>query len=115
MVKKFKIKIFADGADLKSIINLNKKKYISGFTTNPTLMKKAGIRDYKKFAFSVLKTIKKKPISFEVFADDLTLMKLQAREISTWGKNVYVKIPITNSKVKAQTKSSLNYQKRVLI
>ena len=104
MVKKFKIKIFADGADLKSIINLNKKKYISGFTTNPTLMKKAGIRDYKKFAFSVLKTIKKKPISFEVFADNLTLMKRQAREISTWGKNVYVKIPITNSKGKSTNK-----------
>ncbi len=104
MVKKFKIKIFADGADMKSIVYLNKKKYISGFTTNPTLMKKAGIKDYKKFALNVLKLIKKKPVSFEVFADDLKLMKLQAKEISTWGKNVYVKIPVTNSKGKSTKK-----------
>ncbi len=104
MVKKFKIKIFADGADMKSIVDLNKKKYISGFTTNPTLMKKAGIKDYKKFALNVLKLIKKKPVSFEVFADDLKLMKLQAKEISTWGKNVYVKIPVTNSKGKSTKK-----------
>ena len=104
MVKKFKIKIFADGADLKSIIDLNKKKYISGFTTNPSLMKKAGIRNYKKFAFTVLRLIKNKPVSFEVFADDLATMKYQAREISTWGKNVYVKIPVTNSKGKSTNK-----------
>lgn len=98
MVKNFKIKIFADGADLNSIRKLNSKKYISGFTTNPTLMKKSGIKDYKKFALNVLKFVKTKPISFEVFADNLNLMKQQAREISTWGKNVYVKIPVTNSK-----------------
>ena len=98
MVKNFKIKIFADGADLISIRKLNSKKYISGFTTNPTLMKKSGIKDYKKFALNVLKFVKTKPISFEVFADNLYLMKQQAREISTWGKNVYVKIPVTNSK-----------------
>jgi len=98
MVKNFKIKIFADGADLISIRKLNSKKYISGFTTNPTLMKKAGIKDYKKFALNVLKFVKTKPISFEVFADNLNLMKQQAREISSWGKNVYVKIPVTNSK-----------------
>jgi transaldolase len=98
MVKNFKIKIFADGADLISIRKLNSKKYISGFTTNPTLMKKSGIKDYKKFALNVLKFVKTKPISFEVFADNLNLMKQQAREISTWGKNVYVKIPVTNSK-----------------
>ena len=98
MVKNFKIKIFADGADLLSIRKLNSKKYISGFTTNPTLMKKSGIKDYKKFALNVLKFVKTKPISFEVFADNLNLMKQQAREISTWGKNVYVKIPVTNSK-----------------
>ena len=77
---------------------INSKKYISGFTTNPTLMKKSGIKDYKKFALNVLKFVKTKPISFEVFADNLNLMKQQAREISTWGKNVYVKIPVTNSK-----------------
>tara|TARA_B100000945_G_scaffold319976_1_gene328646 strand:+ start:2381 stop:3094 length:714 start_codon:yes stop_codon:yes gene_type:complete len=98
MVKNFKIKIFADGADLISIRKLNSKKHISGFTTNPTLMKKSGIKDYKKFALNVLKFVKTKPISFEVFADNLNLMKQQAREISTWGKNVYVKIPVTNSK-----------------
>ena len=98
MVKNFKIKIFADGADLISIRKLNSKKYISGFTTNPTLMKKSGIKDYKKFALNVLKFVKTKPISFEVFADNLNLMKQQAKEISTWGKNVYVKIPVTNSK-----------------
>ena len=98
MVKNFKIKIFADGADLISIRKLNSKRYISGFTTNPTLMKKSGIKDYKKFALNVLKFVKTKPISFEVFADNLNLMKQQAREISTWGKNVYVKIPVTNSK-----------------
>ena len=98
MVKNFKIKIFADGADLISIRKLNSKKHISGFTTNPTLMKKSGLKDYKKFALNVLKFVKTKPISFEVFADNLNLMKQQAREISTWGKNVYVKIPVTNSK-----------------
>tara|TARA_B110001452_G_scaffold104115_1_gene86373 strand:- start:5633 stop:6346 length:714 start_codon:yes stop_codon:yes gene_type:complete len=104
MVRNFKIKIFADGADMASIKKLNSKKYISGFTTNPTLMKKAGIKDYKKFALSVLKFVKTKPISFEVFADNLDLMKKQAKEISSWGKNVYVKIPVTNSKgVKTQS------------
>jgi len=104
MVKKLKIKIFADGADLASIKKFNSKKYISGFTTNPSLMKKAGIKDYKKFALQVLKDVKKKPISFEVFTDNLNLMKKQAREISSWGKNVYVKIPVTNSKGKITKK-----------
>jgi len=98
MVKNFKIKIFADGADLSSIKKLNSIKYISGFTTNPTLMKRAGIKDYKKFALNVLKYVKIKPISFEVFADSLNLMKQQGKEIASWGKNVYVKIPVTNSK-----------------
>ena len=104
MVKKFKIKIFADGADITSIKELNKKKYISGFTTNPSLMKKAGVKDYKKFALSFLKLVPTKPISFEVFADNLNLMKKQAKEMSTWGKNVYVKIPITNSQGKKTIK-----------
>ena len=98
MVKNFKIKIFADGADLSSIKKLNSIKYISGFTTNPTLMKRAGIKDYKKFALNVLKYVKIKPISFEVFADSLNLMKQHGKEIASWGKNVYVKIPVTNSK-----------------
>lgn len=98
MVKNFKIKIFADGADLSSIKRLNAIKYISGFTTNPTLMKRAGIKDYKKFALNVLTYVKIKPISFEVFADSLNLMKQQGKEIASWGKNIYVKIPVTNSK-----------------
>ncbi len=90
--------IFADGADLKSIVKLNSDPMISGFTTNPSLMKKAGIVDYKKFALEVLKIVKKKPVSFEVFSDEINDMERQAREISSWGENVYVKIPITNSK-----------------
>ena len=89
--------IFADGADLKSIVKLNSDQLISGFTTNPSLMKKAGIVDYKKFALEVLKIVKKKPVSFEVFSDEINDMERQAREISSWGENVYVKIPITNS------------------
>ena len=94
----FKTNIFADGADLKSIQKLNEISYISGFTTNPSLMRKAGVEDYKKFAQEVLKIIKNKSISFEVFSDELDEMESQAREIASWGENVYVKIPITNSK-----------------
>ena len=93
-----KIKIFADGADLSSIENLNNNPIIYGFTTNPTLMRKAKVKDYKKFAMSALKIVKNKPISFEVFSDDINEMEYQANEISSWGKNVFVKIPITNSK-----------------
>ena len=93
-----KTNIFADGADLKSIQKLNEISYISGFTTNPSLMRKAGVEDYKKFAQEVLKIIKNKSISFEVFSDELDEMESQAREIASWGENVYVKIPITNSK-----------------
>lgn len=92
------IKIFADGADLNSINKLNKNPIISGFTTNPTLMKSAGITNYKEFALSVLNNIKDKPISFEVFADDINEMKKQAIEIASWAENVNVKIPITNTK-----------------
>jgi transaldolase len=98
MKNKFKIKIYADGADISSILNLNKNKIISGFTTNPSLMRKSGVKNYKDFCKSLLKKIKKKPISFEVFSDDLTEMKSQALEIASWGKNVFVKIPIINSK-----------------
>lgn len=100
MVKKFKIKLFADGADIASIKKLNKVSYIKGFTTNPSLMRKAGIKDYRKFAKAVLKIVKKKPVSFEVFSDDLEEMEKQAREISSWGRNSYAKIPITNTKGK---------------
>tara|TARA_B100000686_G_C16556553_1_gene845489 strand:+ start:233 stop:973 length:741 start_codon:yes stop_codon:yes gene_type:complete len=92
------IKVFADGADLKNILNLNLNPIIKGFTTNPTLMRKSGISNYKEFALEVLKSIKNKPISFEVFADNFEEMHLQAREISSWGDNVNVKIPITNTK-----------------
>ena len=100
-VKNLKIKIFADGADSKQMYELNKKDYIKGFTTNPTLMKKAGIIDYKKFALEILSQIKQKPISFEVFSDEIDTMEEQAVEISSWGKNVNVKIPITNTKGKS--------------
>lgn len=93
-----KIKIYADGADYKSIIRLNKSVNISGFTTNPTLMRKSGIKDYSFFAKKVLKQVKNKPISFEVFSDDFQEMKKQARIINSWGSNVYVKIPICNTK-----------------
>ena len=97
-VSDFKIKIFADGADLDSIQKLNDISYISGFTTNPTLMRKAGVVNYKKFAIDVLKVVKDKPISFEVFTDKFDEMESHAKEISSWGENVYVKIPITNSR-----------------
>ncbi len=92
------IKIFADGADLVSIENLNMNRDISGFTTNPSLMKKVGIIDYKKFCQDVLKITKNKPVSFEIFSDDLDEMYDQANEIASWGKSIFVKIPITNSK-----------------
>ena len=95
---KMNIKIYADGADLNSFKELNENPKISGFTTNPSLMKKSGVKDYKKFAKEVLKIVKKKPVSFEVFTDDVDEMEVQAREINTWGENIYVKIPITNSK-----------------
>ena len=103
MIDKLKIKIFADGADLDSIKILNEKNYIKGFTTNPSLMKKAGIKDYKDFAINLLSEIKNKPISFEVFSDDISEMEKQAEEIASWGENVNVKIPITNTKKEATT------------
>lgn len=92
------IKIFADGANLKDIIELNKLPYVKGFTTNPSLMKKAGVSDYKDFALEVLKYVKDKPVSFEVFADEINEMEEQAKIISSWGKNINIKIPITNTK-----------------
>ena len=98
LLEKLKIKIFADGADLESIIKLNEKFFIKGFTTNPSLMKKAGIVNYKDFALNVLDKIKKKPISFEVFSDDIAEMERQGEEIASWGENINVKIPITNTK-----------------
>lgn len=96
-VKKLNVRIFADGAVIDSIRELNNKPYIRGFTTNPTLMKQAGVRDYKDFALEVLEVIQGKPISFEVFSDDPKEMYRQAHEISSWGKNISIKIPVTNS------------------
>ena len=93
-----KIKLFADGADLAGMIEMAAKPYISGFTTNPTLMKKAGITDYASFAKEVLKEIQTKPVSFEVFSDELQEMKNQGDKIASWGENVYVKVPITNTR-----------------
>src|SRR4051794_18871171 len=93
-----RIKIFADGASLPSMLESARDPKIAGFTTNPTLMRKAGISDYRAFAKEVLAVIKDRPISFEVFADEFPEMKRQAQEIKTWGDNVYVKIPITNTK-----------------
>lgn len=93
-----KIKIFCDGATLPALLEMYKNPRISGFTTNPTLMRKAGITNYEEFAKEVLKHIPDRPISFEVFADDFGEMQRQALMIAGWGKNVYVKVPITNTK-----------------
>lgn len=92
------IKIFADGADVKDMLQAYRSGAVHGFTTNPTLMRKAGISDYTAFAKDVLAQITDMPISFEVFADDLPTMVQQAKLIQSWGKNVYVKIPVTNTK-----------------
>lgn len=97
-IKGLKIKLFADGADLAGIKEMAANPMIRGFTTNPTLMRKAGVTDYKEFAQKALTLIGKRPISFEVFADDFERMERQAREIASWGSNVYVKIPVTNTK-----------------
>lgn len=94
----FRVKIFADGADEAGMLEMNAKPWIGGFTTNPTLMKKAGITDYARFAKSILAKIKDKPVSFEVFSDDFEEMERQARLIGSWGDNVYVKIPVTNTR-----------------
>jgi transaldolase len=92
-----KVKLFADGADIQGMIEMASKPYISGLTTNPTLMRKAGINDYTEFAKKVLSVISTKPISFEVFSDNLDEMKTQGEKIASWAENVYVKIPITNT------------------
>lgn len=97
-VANLKIKIFADGADLKSMKDAATNPLVKGFTTNPTLMCAAGVADYRAFALDVLKAISDRPVSFEVFADDFATMEDQAREIASWGQNVYVKIPVTNTK-----------------
>jgi len=92
-----KVKIFADGADKKGMLELHQNPFVKGFTTNPTLMRKEGITDYQAFALDILSTIKDYPISFEVFSDDFDEMQRQALLIASWGSNVYVKIPVTNT------------------
>lgn len=95
---KLRVKLFADGADIAGIKEMVANPDIKGFTTNPTLMRKAGITDYKAFALDVLEVVPDRPVSFEVFADDFPTMEKQALEIASWGKNVNIKIPVTNTK-----------------
>ena len=107
-----KTKIFCDIAELDQIKKFNKKKIVKGFTTNPSLMRKAGAKDYKSYSIKILKICKNKPVSLEVFADDYKNMKKQAKQINTWAKNVYVKVPVANSKGKfmGQIIKELNHQ-----
>lgn len=93
-----KVKIFADGADLDGILELYRNPHIKGFTTNPTLMQKSGISDYEKFSRQLLEKIPDRPISLEVFSDEFDEMERQARKIAAWGKNVFIKIPVTNTR-----------------
>jgi len=95
---KLNVKLYADGADRDGMLEMYQKPYIQGFTTNPTLMKKVGISDYEAFAHDILQAIPDRPISFEVFADDFDEMERQALKIRTWGENVYVKIPVSNTR-----------------
>jgi transaldolase len=97
-IEELKVKIFADGADKAGMMEMYSKSFVKGLTTNPTLMKKAGITDYRAFCKDILTSIKDKPLSFEVFSDDFSEMERQALEIGSWGENVYVKIPVTNTK-----------------
>ena len=96
-LNELKVKLFADGADKQGILDMYGKSFVKGFTTNPTLMKKSGVKDYRDFAKDILSIIKDRHISFEVFSDDFNDMERQALEIASWGENVYVKIPITNT------------------
>jgi transaldolase len=102
-VSNLKVKLFADGADRATILDLCSKPYIKGFTTNPTLMRKAGVTDYEAFAKDILTVVQDRPISFEVFADDFDEMERQAHKIATWGSNVFVKIPVTNTRRESST------------
>jgi transaldolase len=97
-IDQLKVKIFADGALKNEMLDMYQKTFIKGLTTNPTLMNKAGVKDYRAFCKDILTIIKDKPLSFEVFSDDFSDMERQALEIASWGDNVYVKIPITNTK-----------------
>src|SRR5437764_9868806 len=98
MLSDLKVKLFADGADKAGMLEMYRKPFVKGFTTNPTLMRKAGVTDYRAFAREILEAIPDRPISFEVFSDEFGDMERQAREIATWGENVYVKIPVTNTR-----------------
>jgi transaldolase len=98
LIEKLSVKIFADGADLAGMLEMYRRPFIKGFTTNPTLMRKAGVVDYRRFARQVIEAIPDRPISFEVFSDDFPEMERQALEIAGWGANVYVKIPVTNTR-----------------
>jgi transaldolase len=95
---KLRIKLFQDGAELSKMIEARKRGLVDGFTTNPTLMRKAGVSDYKEFAQNAIAAVPDLPISFEVFSDDFDAMEREGREISAWGGNTYIKIPITNTK-----------------
>ena len=97
-VSGLKIKLFADGAEKSVMLEMVQKPFIKGFTTNPTLMRKGGVTDYAAFAKEIVAAVPNKPISFEVFSDDFKEMERQAKQIASWGENVYVKIPITNTK-----------------
>jgi transaldolase len=97
-IEDLRIKLFADGADKAGMLEMARLPYVAGFTTNPTLMRKAGVTDYKAFALDILQAIPERPISFEVFSDEFAEMERQARQIAGWGGNVYVKIPVTNTR-----------------
>lgn len=100
-VDALRVKIFADGADIAGIAEMAREPWVKGFTTNPTLMRKAGVTDYEAFSRSVLEVVRGLPVSFEVFADDFGEMERQARKIASWGSNVFVKIPITNTRAES--------------
>ena len=108
-----KIKLFMDGADLDAMRQAYGEGLVSGFTTNPTLMRKAGVTDYEAFARSALEVIYDLPISFEVFSDDFDEMARQARTIASWGGNTYIKIPITNTRGTARSRSWKSFRVRV--
>jgi transaldolase len=100
-LEQLRVKIFADGADKAGMLEMYARPHIKGLTTNPTLMRKAGIPDYRAFAREILELVRDKPISFEVFSDEFGEMERQAMEIASWGRNVYVKIPVTNTRAQS--------------
>jgi len=103
-INELRVKIFADGADKTGMLEMYRNPLIKGFTTNPTLLRKAGVSDYEAFAKDILKNIPDRPISFEVFSDEFEEMEVQAKKIAGWGKNVYVKIPVTNTRAQSSVK-----------